>query len=170
MELEKQKNQKIKFQLIFAFAILFVISLLFGFLIINKSFFLDKKEKNYADNQKTIINKNKETENPYDKNPLPPADQEKLKSEYKEKIKKIIDSYEESKTISNTGFWADFSYSTLDKLFNMIVPANKKEFHLKLVRGFNIINQSANNKISTDGIGNGFEMVDNAIKKYLEKK
>ena len=173
MELDKQKNQKIKFQLTFTiaiFTILFIIFFIIGILIINKNIFSDKKEKNQTNNQKTIINKNKKTENPFIKNPLPPVDQEKLKSEYKEKIKEIIDSYEESKVISNTGFWADFSNLTLDKLFNMIVPAEYKEFHLELVRGFSIINQSANNEIGADKIGDGFEKINKAIEKYLEEE
>ena len=172
MELDKQKNQKIKLQLIFAiaiFTILFIISFIVGYLIINKDFFSDKKNNSQANIQKANTNKEEEIENPYNKNPLPIVDQEKLESEYKEKIKKIIDSYEESKMISNTGFWADFSNSTLDELFNMIVPAKYKKFHLELVRGFNIINQSANDKNASYKIGDGFEMVNKAIEKYLKE-
>ena len=171
MELDKQKNQKIKLQLIFAiaiFTILFIISFIIGYLIINKDYSSNDKNNNLIKIQKE--NKNEEiTKNPIAKNVLPPINQEKLESEYKEKITEIINLYEESKIISNTVFWADFSYSTLDKLFNMIVPAEHKEFHLKLVRGFNIINQSANDKNAPHKIGEGFEMVNNAIEKYSKK-
>ena len=173
MQSDKQQNQKTKLQLVFAiaiFAILFIIFFIVGFLIINKNIFSDEKNSNQIDSQKANINQEEKIENPFIKNPLPPVDQKKLELEYKEKIKKIIDSYEESKIISSTEFWADFSNSILEKLFNMIVPAKQKEFHLELVRGFNIINQSANNETDSHKIGDGFEMVNNAIEKYLKEE
>ncbi|NCF74903.1 MAG: hypothetical protein GWO87_00225 [Xanthomonadaceae bacterium] len=169
MEIDKQKNQKIKHQIIFVFVILFLIFFIIGALIVDKKFFLDKKNNNQIKAQKAHINKKEKIENPYDKNPLPPVDQKKLELEYKSKINKIIDSYKKSKAISNTGFWADFSHSTLDNLFKMIVPAKYKEFHLELVIGFNIINQSANNVIGYK-IGDGFKKVNKAIEEYLKEK
>lgn len=125
--------------LLFALIIILLFYLFYAFLGNND--FLNKKT---ADNIEGKYDKTSEVGlNFPKKNNLPEITSEELEANYRDDMNKILAAYNEIKGSADREEWSKFSRDYLVKVFQMVVPADKKDFHLELAIALNAINVAA---------------------------
>lgn len=147
-ETEDNKEKNPWQTLIFAAILILLLYFFYSFFGSGNSF-LQKNNKN----GKTGENYEKTREVGADfpaHNSLPRISPEELQANYRKDIQEFLADYEAMRDIKSHGEWARFSFEKLDKVFQMTVPADKKDFHLELAIALNSINVSATKADSED--------------------
>ena len=159
-EVEKEENKN-PWQIL-AFAVIIILLLYFFY-----SFFGNDNKTN---------NKNEKTGESYDKtgeigadfpahNSLPQISPEELQANYRKAIQEFLADYEAMKDVKSREKWARFSFEKLDKVFQMVVPADKKDFHLELAIALNSINVSAT-KADSDDLSKKISELEKVLEKW----
>ena len=147
-----------------AFIVLFIGSFIYSFLVLYSDDISHRKTKEQE--KDSVVNNL--GENYPKKNALPKVNQEKLEKEYKSKIEDIIASYQDIKLNSTKEKIDKFSYETLDKLFEMVVPAQYKDFHFSLVIALNRTNEEVASKDKIFNLEQSIEEIGMVVSKWDE--